>query len=99
MYRATTVYEYVIFSHELSHSSRYLICWRLSDQMGRCETMATIVCRSSLLKCDDIRLKRDLNSAKWCEFRDLTEEENARHCILQCPAFEALRDQNSTRGM
>ena len=32
--------------------------------MGRCETMAKIVC--SLLKSDDTRFNRDLNAARWC---------------------------------
>ena len=56
-------------------------------------TSTLIVCRYSLIKSDDIRLKRDLNSARWCWFCDLAEEENGRHCILLCPAFEASRDQ------
>ena len=56
-----------------------------------CENMARIVCKSSLLKCDDVRLKSLTGSWRWCELCALSVEEDLWHCIMQCPAFHDER--------
>ena len=53
--------------------------------------MAKIVCRCSMLKCDDVRLKAQLQSCRWCDLCDMSVEEDAVHCILRCPTFQDIR--------
>ena len=60
--------------------------------MGSCEIMAKLVCRCSMLKADDFRLKNLTVSNRWCEFCDLSEVEDARHLILNCPGTRDMRD-------
>ena len=79
----------------LCHPPNYLSWWQLSDTLPEliciCEDMVKIVCRCSLLKCDDVRLKGLTNSARWCDLCDLAEEENIFNCIMQCPSFHQTR--------
>ena len=79
------------------HTPRYLVWWELSDifpdKMGSCEIMAKAVCRCSILKADDCRLKNLTASNRWCEFCDLLEVEDAKHMILNCPGTSDLRNR------
>ena len=60
--------EYV---NKLCPSPMYLCWWQISDTnpnlIGMCENMARMVCKSSMLKCDDVRLKSLTHSWRWCE--------------------------------
>ena len=84
--------EYV---NKLCPSPMYLCWWQISDTnpnlIGMCENMARMVCKSSMLKCDDVRLKSLTNSWRWCELCDFSVEEDLWHCIMQCPAFQGTR--------
>ena len=79
------------------HTPRYLVWWELSDifpdKMGSCEIMAKLVCRCSILKADDFRLKNLTASNRWCDFCDLPEVEHAKHIILNCPGTRDLRNR------
>ena len=74
--------------------------------MHNCETMVKILCRASLLKVDDVRLKRSPAAAKLCTLCDLGAYDDATHMILQCPysqvarndMFNELRDVYGGRG-
>ena len=80
--------------------TRYLIWWNLSniypDMIMICETMARILCHSSLLKCDDIRLKNLSHVHKVCSLCDHYSVENATHFIMQCPGTQHLRNEMLT---
>ena len=45
--------------------------------------MAKIVCRCSMSKCDDVRLKGMSQSCRWCDFCDMSVEGDDVHCILR----------------
>ena len=53
--------------------------------------MAKIVCKTSLLKTDDYRLKKEAPSTRRCSECDLYRLEDARHMILECPALQDIR--------
>ena len=76
-------------------NSYYLIWWAISDampeKMRMCETIASILCDSSLLKTTDYRLKGKTYGYKMCHRCDLGSPEDARHIILQCPYFSDER--------
>ena len=76
---------------------RYLSWWYLSDihpkMMYMCENLAKIVCHASLLKTDDVRLKRQTLAAKFCELCDLSASDDANHLVMQCPALQVVRNQ------
>ena len=57
-----------------------------------CETLAKIVCRTSRLKCDDIRYRSATHSQRVCERCDLSVVETIGHLIMQCPSASVLRD-------
>ena len=61
--------------------------------MGSCEIMAKLVCRCSILKADDFRLKNLTASNRWCDFCDLLEVEDVKHMILNCPGARDLRNR------
>ena len=73
----------------------YLIWWIISDinpkLMGMCETMASILCGCSLLKSQDLKLKRSSFWSKCCVRCDLSIVEDPWHIIMQCPFFEHER--------
>ena len=54
--------------------------------------MAKLICRCSMLKSDDFRLKNPTASYRWCEHCDLSEVEDARHLVLRCPGTREMRD-------
>ena len=60
--------------------------------MSMCETLAKLVCHASLLKSDDVRLKRLNRSSRFCSHCDLSEEDNVNHLVLQCPRFQDERN-------
>ena len=73
----------------------YLTWWYLSDKfptaMKICETLARLVCHASLLKTDDVRLKRLNRSERVCSLCDLYEDDNVRHLVMQCPRLQPER--------
>ena len=81
----------------LSEGVQYLIWWQISDSrpdlMQICENMAKLVCKTSLLKADDYRLKRELPGAKRCSACDLYELEDVRHIVMSCPFLQPLRNE------
>ena len=56
-------------------TSRYLIWWQLADKYfwlsSDCEIMTKILCHSSLLKTDDVRLKSLPMASRFCSLCDL----------------------------
>ena len=75
--------------------SQYLIWWLIADNcpgMQRvCEVMARLICRTSLLKADDFRLKDSPVGARMCQNCVLGIEEDLFHIVMQCPLGEASR--------
>ena len=71
---------------------RYLVWWTISDNDHTCkyfcETMAWIVCHASLLKSDDLRLKKQHRTARLCSHCNFSAIVNARHIIMQCPNLQ-----------
>ena len=59
--------------------------------MGICEVMAKLLCRCSMLKSDDVRLRNLTATNRWCELCDLPEVEDARHMISVCPVSQDAR--------
>ena len=78
-----------------SPDCRYLTWWYLLDKFPRamrsCEIVARLVCHASLLKADDVRLKRLNKSDRVCNLCELYEDENVRHLVMQCPALQPER--------
>ena len=62
------------------------------DWMGVCEIMAKLLCRCSLLKSDDVRLKNLTPSNRWCEQCEFSNVDDIRHLILDCLAAQEIRD-------
>ena len=60
--------------------------------MGMCEIMAKLVCQCSLLKADDLRLRNFTVSHRWFECCELSEVEDAKHLILNCPETQSQRN-------
>ena len=67
----------------------YSVWWHLSDadprMVSRCELMVRILCRATLLKDDDCRLKGQSRWARTCMRCELGSLEDAAHMIMQCP--------------
>ena len=61
------------------------------ELMSICETMAKLVCKTSKLKADDYRLKKELPGVKRCPAFDLYGFEDAYHIIMSCPSLQLLR--------
>ena len=63
----------------------YSIWWMISDihqdYMRRCETMVRILCHTSLLKCDDVKLIGSTFSARSCILCNNDGYEYIRHTI------------------
>ena len=89
-------HESLLLIEKVCHTPRYLVWWELSDifpdKMGMCEIMAKLVCRCSMLKADDLRLRNLTVSYRWCEFCQFSEVEDAKHLILNCPETQSQRD-------
>ena len=63
------------------------------DQMGICEIMAKLLCRCSLLKSDDVRLKNLTPSNRWCDCCDISNVEDVRHLVRYCSSTQSMRDR------
>ena len=78
-------------------SSRYIIWWQIADvfheQIRNCEVMVKILCRASLLKVDDVRLKSLPANEKFCSVCDLGAYDDAYHMIMQCPTTQLARNR------
>ena len=89
-------HESLMIIEHVCHTPRYLVWWELSDifpdKMGICEIMAKLVCRCSMLKSDDLRLKNLTASNRWCELCEMSEVEDVRHLILNCSGTQETRD-------
>ena len=74
---------------------RYLIWWSLSNKypgtIRMCEVMAKILSHASLLKCDDVRLKRLPRGNRICSQRNLYVMEDIFHITMQCSGTQQLR--------
>ena len=74
---------------------KYLTWYHISDvytnRMRECETMASLVCGASNLKCDDYRLKHRSFLSKSCTMCNLAAYEDVNHLVMSCPATSALR--------
>ena len=71
--------------------TRYISWWRISDirpnLIRMCENLAKLVCHTSRLKCDDVRLKGLPPSHRTCIECDLFAKEDLTHIVMQCPAY------------
>ena len=81
--------------YETITKAQYLIWWLIADNcpsMQRvCETMAKLICRTSLLKADDFRLKDSPVGARLCQNCVLGIEKSLFHVVMQCPSGEVAR--------
>ena len=73
----------------LNPSPRYLTWSALSEFISMCETR--LVCHASLLRMDDLRLKKQSMYARRCPLCDLTAPDDVYHLVLQCPSSERRR--------
>ena len=68
----------------------YSIWWQMSDRnrsiLRKCETMVRILCKATLLKDDDCRLKGQPFGSRMCIRCELGALETATHMIMQCPS-------------
>ena len=81
--------------NSICSTSRYLIWWQLSDKfhslLKDCETMAKLICHSSLLRTDDVRLKRLPIAYKFGPLCDHGAMDDSFHMVMQCPALQPNR--------
>ena len=74
---------------------RCLVWWTLSNKypgmMRICENMSKMICHASLLKCDDVRLKRLSPGNRVCSLCELYAIEDTYHVMMQCPYTQLLR--------
>ena len=56
-----------------------------------CETVASILCDTSLLQTTDYRLKGKTFGYKMCSRCDFGIQEDARHVLMQCPFYSEER--------
>ena len=75
--------------------ARYLSWWNLLNRYPEMiyisETMARIVSHASLLKIDDVRLKRQPRSNRVCTGCEMYVIEDIYHIVMQCPRTQHLR--------
>ena len=79
----------------------YSIWWEISDAdpalIRACEIMVKLLCKSSMLKGDQIRLRRGTIGARMCIQCGLGAIEDASHLIMQCPAQADIREELHNR--
>ena len=79
----------------VNYGPRYLTLWALSDKypehINMCETMSRFVCHASLLKMDDLRLKKLTMYYECCPLCELSAPDDVEHLVLQCPSTEQKR--------
>ena len=77
-------------------NTQYLTWWHIADLVPQhqkmCETVARIICHTSLLKDDDPRCRDGSNSLRNCAKCDLEIPETFRHLVMQCPGNERLKE-------
>ena len=78
-------------------NTRYIVWWQIADRfpqlMRDCEVMVKVLCHASLLRVDDVRLKRLPIAAKFCTLCDLGSLDDAKHMVLQCPMLQLKRTE------
>ena len=71
----------------INPNPEYLTWWALSDKypeyINICETMARLVCHASLLRMDDVRLKKLTMFARCCPLCELSAPDDVKHLVLQ----------------
>ena len=73
--------------------------WQIADRfpelMRDCEVMVKVllVYHASLLRVDDVRLKRLPIADKFCTLCDLGSLDDAKHMVLQCPMLQPKRTE------
>ena len=76
-------------------STRYVIWWQIADNchelMRECEIMVKLLCHSSLLKTDDVRLKSLPIAARFCTSCEYGSMDDAHHLVMQCPSVQDTR--------
>ena len=76
--------------------SRYIIWWQIADKypenIKKCEVLSKILCHSSILRSDDLKLKSQTSMNKLCTLCDQHAVEDARHFIMHCDYFQLDRD-------
>ena len=81
----------------INNGNMYSTWWKLSDkfpeEMRKCEVIMKIICHSSKLRADDLKLKDSTLTHRMCSLCDNFQEENARHLLLQCPYFHDDRNR------
>ena len=74
---------------------KYSIWWELSDNniamMRCCEVMVKLLTHASLLRSDDVRLKRLPAVSRFCNRCDLAAIDDVEHLVLQCPFLQPER--------
>ena len=79
----------------INPNPEYLTWWAMSDKypeyINICETMARLVCHASLLRMDDVRLKKLTMFARCCPLCELSAPDDVKHLVLQCPSSERKR--------
>ena len=92
---ANTIYKDNDLLTQISRDTRYLTWWRISDSDYRlvkmCETMSKILCHTSLLKRDDVRLKGLPMSNRTCVMCNMYCIEDIVHIVNQCPFYHTER--------
>ena len=72
---------------QICMNSRLLLRWKISDSyfgmIRMCENMMRLLSHSSLLNCDDVRLKGATKAARFCWLCDLAAEDFTRHLVLE----------------
>ena len=75
----------------------YLVWWIIADLLPHltinCEIMSKLVCKASLLKDHDYRLKRKSFSHKVCTRCVLGIREDVNHIVMQCPCNEGSKQE------
>ena len=86
---------YLLF--QITGNSYFLVWWILADlfpsKMRMCETMASLVCDTSLLRSTDYRLKKQTPSMRACDKCQLGTPESVWHLVMQCPYYEDLSSE------
>ena len=76
-------------------NSQYLVWWQISDRshylLKECEIMAKLLCHASLLRTDDVRLKRLPVASRFCPLCDHSAMDDTFHMVMQCPFLQDSR--------
>ena len=69
--------------------------WQISDRshylLKECEIMAKLLCHASLLRTDDVRLKRLPVASRFCPLCDHSAMDDTFHMVMQCPFLQDSR--------